>query len=460
MRLRLSILCVILFLFSGCATWYQRNAAFQQAISMGNFEQAEKILHKDKKQSQNKNKILYFLNLGYINFMMGQMEESNKAFETAEQLTEEQRRNVLLETTALISNPEIRPYQPEDFEVIMINVYKAMNYLQMNNIEEALVEARKINIRLQQLNDKYPDHKNRYQQDAFAHLLMGVIYDASGNTNDAFIAYRNAYNIYKSDYAKHFGLTAPEQLKQDLLRTAYKLGFTDELTRYENEFHQNYTPQSSTERKDLVMFWLNGFGPVKTEWGLTFTKIDKGVGGVVFQNQELGLVFPFVWGNNYNDSDRHSLADVNVVRVVFPKYQERPLQFTHGTIRYNNVSYPLQKAEDINQIAFKTLNDRMLRELSTSLLRVAIKQGVKQMASKKNEWLGFAVDIANALTEKADTRNWQTLPYLISYARIPLNTTDHQLEITLSGPQVQTIKEQITIPENNLGTHFFVYTTL
>ncbi len=460
MRLRFCIFCIFIFLLSGCATWYQRNAAFQQAVGLGNFEQAAKILHKDKKQSRDKNKILYYLNLGYIHFMMGQQEESNKAFEIAEQLTEEQRRDPLLETATLISNPEVRPYRPEDFEVIMINVYKAMNYLQTNNMEDALVEARKINIRLQQLNDKYPDHKNRYQQDAFAHLLMGLIYDASGYTNDAFIAYRNAYNIYQSDYAKNFGMTAPGQLKKDLLRTAHKLGFKNELAKYEKEFHQKYTPQKNSSKNDLVMFWMNGFGPVKIEWGLTFTKIDKGVGSVVFQNQELGLAFPFFWGRGYTDSDRYSLSDLNVVRVVFPKYQERPLLFTQGSVKYNNMIYPLQKAEDINQIAFKTLNDRMIRELSTSLLRVAVKQGIKQMASKKNEWLGFAVDIANALTEKADTRNWQTLPYLISYARIPFDKNQRQLEVNLSGPRVQPVKEQITIPDTDVATRFFIYTTL
>ncbi len=459
MRLLLGILC-ILFLLSGCATWHKRNAAFQQAVSIGQFEQAGKILNKDKKQSRDKNKILYYLNLGYVNFMMGQIEESNKAFEIAEQLTEEQRRNVLLETTALISNPEVRPYRPEDFEIIMINVYKAMNYLQMNNMEDALVEARKINIRLKQLNDKYPDHKNRYQRDAFAHLLMGLIYDASGNMNDAFIAYRNAYNIYQSDYAQNFGLTAPEQLKQDLLRTAYRLGFTNELAQFEKEFQQKYVPTQPSNNGDFVMFWMNGFGPVKAEWGLTFTKVDNGIGGIVFQNQELGLVFPFFWGNGYTDADHNSLANVNVVRVVFPKYQERPLQFTHGIIKYNNTDYPLQKAEDINQIAFKTLRDRMVRELSTSLLRVAVKQGIKQMASRKNEWLGFAVDIANALTERADTRNWQTLPYFISYARIPLNFADNQIEMILSGPRIQTVKEQINIPATNRSTRFFIYTTL
>ena len=179
--LRLSIIVLFSLSAVSCATWYKRTAAFQSAVSAGDFDQAEKLLNKDKKQAQGKNKILYYLNQGYVEFMLEHPEKSNEAFETAERLTEDQQKNVLTEAAVLVSNPEIRPYKPEDFEVIMINFYKAMNYLRMNNMEDALVEVRKINIRLQQLNDKYPDHKNRYQRDAFAHLLMGLIYDAASS---------------------------------------------------------------------------------------------------------------------------------------------------------------------------------------------------------------------------------------------------------------------------------------
>ena len=460
MIFRLFIYLLLIQMCCGCATWYQRTAAFQQAVSQGEFEQAEKLLQKDKKQSRDKNKILYYLNQGYVYFMLGEHEKSNAAFETAEELTEEQRRNVLTEAAVLVVNPEIRPYKPEDFEVIMINFYKALNYLQMNHMEDALVETRKINIRLQQLNDKYPDHKNRYQQDAFAQLLMGLIYDAAGDFNNAFIAYRNAYDTYQSDYQKNFGLGAPEQLKKDLLRTAYLCGFHNELMQYERELGLTYTPLSPSPNGQLILFWLNGFGPVKAEWGITFTKIDKGNGLITFHNEELGLTFPFFWGNGYSDSDKNSLANVNVVRAVFPKYQERPLVYTNGSLIYNGKSYTLEEAEDINQIAFKTLHDRMVRELSTSLLRVAVKQGIKQAASKQNDWLGFAVGLANAFTEKADTRNWQTLPYSISYVRVPLESADNNVQLQFTGPKVNPDKQQINIPANGKGTRFFVYTTL
>lgn len=460
MNPRIFLFILLCFLFTGCATWYQRTTAFQEAVGKGNFEQAEKLLQKDKKQARDKNKILYYLNQGYVNFMLGKYEASNAAFETAEQLTEEQHKNVLTEAAVLVSNPEIRPYKPEDFEVIMINFYKALNYLELNNMEDALVEVRKINLRLQQLNDKYPDHKNRYQQDAFAQLLMGLIYDAAGDSNNAFIAYRNAYNTYQSDYIKNFGLAAPEQLKKDLLRTAYICGFTTELIQYEKEFGFKYTPQLPAPDGQLVMFWLNGFGPVKAEWGITFTKVNRGDGAVVFHNEELGLTFPFFWGNGYSDDEKNSLANLNVVRTVFPKYVERPPLYTKGILKYGNQTFPFQKAEDINQIAFKTLHDRMVQELSNSLLRTATKQGIRYAASKQNDWLGFAVGLANAFTEKADTRNWQTLPYSISYVRVPLNKTGNQIELEFSGPQVQTDHQQIDISSRRGKTKFFVYSTL
>ncbi len=450
---------LLVFLASSCATWHERTIGFHNSIAEGNFEQAEKIL--DKNKNQKKNRILYLLNKGYVEFMLGRNDESNEAFEEAEILIEQQSKNVLTEAAVLISNPELRDYKPEDFEVIMIYFYKAMNYLQVNDMDGALVEARKINIRLQQLNDKYPDHKNRYQRDAFAHLLMGLIYDSSGDANNAFIAYRNAYDVYQSDYVSNFSISAPLQLKKDLMRTAHKCGFTTELSTYEKEFNIKYTPQTSSPEKELILFWLNGMGPVKAEWGLDFIQ-EKGEGGIIiFQNEEMGLSFPFFFGTGYSSNDQNSIANLRVLRVVFPKYVERPPAYLNASLTYRNNRYPLEITEDINQIAFKTLQDRMLREFSNSLLRLAVKQSIQYVATKENDWLGFAVGIANAMTEKADTRNWQTLPYSISYVRIPLSAQENEAELKLLNPK-NGIQEnrKIFLPTTFYKLNFIVYSTL
>ena len=38
---------------------------------------------------------------------------------------------------------------------------------------------------------------------------MGMIYDASGDKNNAFIAYRNAYEAYENSYGKLFNINTP-----------------------------------------------------------------------------------------------------------------------------------------------------------------------------------------------------------------------------------------------------------
>src|SRR5690554_7624519 len=114
----------------------------------------------------------------------------------------------------------VRPYRPEDFEAIMVHYYKALNFIALGNFEGALIECRRINLLLLAFNENYKEHKNKYTRDAFAHNLMGLVYQAAGDYNNAFIAYRNALEIYESDYQSLFGLQAPRQLKLDLLYTA------------------------------------------------------------------------------------------------------------------------------------------------------------------------------------------------------------------------------------------------
>ena len=437
---------------SGCATWYQRNLAFQQAVTSGDMEQADKLLKRDKKEAEGKNRVLYYLNKGYVDFCLGERESSNSAFETAERIIDQQGVNLGTEAAVLLTNPEARPYRPEDFEVIMINFYKALNYLALQDMEGALVEVRKINIKLTALNNRYPDHKNRYQRDAFAHLLMGLIYDAAGDNNNAFIAYRNALETYQSDYARNYGIQPPEQLKKDLLRTAHACGFREELQQYEQLFQRQYRPGADTT---LIVFWLNGMGPVKAEWSVNFVKQERGNGTIVFHNAELGLTFPFFLGPGYSAEEKNSIAHIHTLRVAFPQYVERRPFYVSARVN----GEALEMAEDINAIAFKTLQDRFLRECANSLLRLAAKQGLEQAARKQNEWLGFAVSIVNSLTEKADTRNWQTLPYSISYARVPLREGNRTLSCQLQNSNGSMQEKRFILPQGGRRTLFQVIQT-
>ena len=226
---------VLSLLIIGCATYYQKNLKFNDYVLNGEYENANDILDKDTKGEKGKNRLLHYLNRGTVSWMLKDNNKSIEYFTTADHIIEDQQKNYGLEALSLISNPNVKPYKPEDFETVMVNYYMAMNYLQIGRYDEAIVECKRINIRLNQLNDKYKDNKNRYQRDAFAHTLMGLIYDANKDYNNAFIAYRNAVDVYEADYKANFNVEVPQQLKLDLLRTAYLTGFYEDVRQYEEK---------------------------------------------------------------------------------------------------------------------------------------------------------------------------------------------------------------------------------
>src|SRR5690606_31690146 len=118
--------------------------------------------------------------------------------------------------------------------------------------------------------------------------------------------------------------------------------------------------------------------------------------------------------------------DLKVIRVAFPKFVERVPVYNKATVAINGQTAQLQLAQDINAIAFSNLKDRMLNEMAEALLRLALKQATEIALRQQNEELGFAMGLVNAITEKADTRNWQTLPHDIYYQRLSLPPGEHR----------------------------------
>lgn len=422
-------LIIWLFFLFGCATYYQKNAVFRENFVKGNMVEANEVLDKNKRASKDNNQLLYYLQKGTVLQMLEDYAESNNYFEKAYLFLEDYKKNIGKEVASLVTNPNTKPYTGEEFEKVLLHHYKAINYLKLKDPESALVECKRINIKLNELNDKYEKKQFRYKKDPFAQLIQGLNYESSGEINDAFIAYRNSVEAYQELIRSGFNLTIPKQLQKDVMRTAYLMGFNEELERFEKEFGFKYIHKEKVDQ-ELVFFWYNGLGPVKDEWSINFV-IVKGQGGVVmFVNEELGLAFPFPLPPMGSSSG--GLGDLKFVRVAFPKYAERKPFYKEAKLEFNSIDYKLEQVQNINELAFFSLEDRMLKELSTSLLRLALKQAAEYEMRKYNQNLGALLSAANAISEKSDTRNWQVLPYSINYARVPMNEGENKIKLKVS----------------------------
>lgn len=448
-------LLVILLAVTSCANYYSKHGDFNREFERGNLDKAFETLQKNDNLAYGKSKFIYYVNNGLLLSIMGRYEESNTYFEKAYLFGEDYRINYFNEAASYFTNPNITVYRGEDHEHLMLLYFKALNYLKLNKHEEALVECRRLNIRLQQLSDKYSS-ENRYRNDAFIHTLMGIIYQADRDYNNAFIAYRNALEYYENDYAKLFNIRAPEQLKIDLLNTAWLTGFTEEFNTYREKFNMSaYEP--AVPEAELVFFWHNGLAPVKDEWSINFIINKENDNNFLFTNDGLGLIFPYHVDEKEDKSD---LEDLRVFRVAFPRYVERSVYYRDAYIQKDSSQYTLQLAEDVNRIAFKCLQERMMVEFSKGLLRAALKKAAEHSLRKENETLGAVLGVVNAITEKADTRNWQTLPYAIHYARVPLHEGKNELKFVLIDKGGQKFNYDFSYTAEKRATLFHTFSSL
>jgi hypothetical protein len=201
---------MMLFLL-GCTTYNQSLTPYYKNVYAGNYAQAEKDLDNNGLIQKPRNKLLYLMEKGRVAHLNGQYELSNKYFNNADQLLDSGLNGVADAAVGLLVNSMSQTYKGEDFEKFMVHYYKALNYLYLNNIEDAIVEARRITLQAQDQGDKFNNKDNRYSNDAFALMFQGMLYERNNDVNNAFISYRNAAEIYlKSPDQTYYGTPMPQ----------------------------------------------------------------------------------------------------------------------------------------------------------------------------------------------------------------------------------------------------------
>ena len=442
---------------------------YYKQMASGNYTEAMKELEKNKLLQKPRNKLLFLMEKGKTAHLMGDYDNSNRYFNEADQLLENGLGGTMDAVVGTLVNPMNQVYKGEDFEKFMIHYYKALNYVYLGKPEDAIVEARRIGLQSQEQGDKFNNKDNRYSKDAFSLMLQGLIYEYDGDMNNAFIAYRNAAEVYlNSKDQTYYGTPMPEELKKDLLRTAAIMGFTAELQRFETIFKLKYTPEKAPEGGELVFFWENGLAPVKEQEEFFFSLVKGEDGSLFFTNVGGTIIIPFSngYGSNFNVNSVQSL------RATFPKYVSRPPFYSSATLTDGKTTVGFEKAEDINELAYKTLQQRFLKEMGKTLSRLAVKKSAEYVLRESSkgtgkngkdnsllEGLGFGVQLYSLLSEKSDTRNWQSLPASISYARIPLEKGKNTIKLNLKASNgTEEIK---TIEVMGTGRlQFYNYSTL
>jgi len=388
-----------LLVLSACALLTEHYLLVERQMAAEEFLQAASIIEQNRSGYGARNAVLYDLDRGMTLHLAGQYTESNRHLEEAEQRIEGlYTRSITTETGAMLTNDNALPYEGEDFEKVMIHILAALNYLFMRQLDEALVEARKVDHQLNLLNDRY-EKKNVYREDAFARYLSGILFEAKGELNDAFIAYRKAYDTYR-DYGRLYATPLPPTLPADLLRLTSALGLREEHRAYRREFPSiPWLPWSETlEQGEIVLLSFVGRAPIKGDFFLT-APVPDGAGGIY------------------------------LLRVALPRFIERPTDVADASIELEPGGLRARSylVEDVTAIAKKNLEDRLGRITAKAIARAAARYAaswaIRNQAAKKKDpqsklWADLGTSLYSVAVEQADKRSWRTLPGMIRMARL------------------------------------------
>lgn len=420
-------------LLAGCGPSVNRYLLIEASLRAHDPKGADAIVQQAEKEYGEKSLVLYGMDRGMTLHLAGDYQQSNAVLEQAEEeLDRLYTRKIRTETLAFMTNDTALPYEGDPYEQVLINVLKALNYAVLGQWQDALVEARRIDHRLNVLSDRTTE-KHVYRDDGFARYLSGILYESTGDLNNAFIAYRKAYETFEATRAwSHTAV--PFQLRADLLRTAEALHFTQELDEYQQLFHDTRweTSQALQQLAQVVVISYNGRAPHKEDQFLDLP-ISLDALQLVLLNRGFSQV-----NRNSNRGVDTLLYGLNgrVVRVALPRLISQKTQVPVDTVSLipdngARVTLNTELVHNVTALADKALSERMAVITSKALARAATKfamaeattRGAQQAAGRDaGPWVGLLVGLLTkglaVASEEADKRSWQTLPDEIHLARV------------------------------------------
>lgn len=429
---------------TGCASYTRVALEVRAPLARGDFAAAESLLV-DKKPGGDG--LPYLMELGLVLRYQDQFDRSNETFDQAENLVEDlYTRSLSKEALSLVTSDEAIPYDGEMWERVLVNYYRALNYVDLDEYEDALVECRKINQKLQAYVDA-SDKRPTYASDAFAQYLTALLYEADGHLDDAWISLCAADSAY-ADYEKAYGVPPPTSLKRDLLRLAHQQGYADDEARLRERWPDVKAPSADEllRKGEIILFWEEGFAPAKIqeEMFVPILKTD------VRDDRD-------AWAHHLSRrAARHPVYEKTeldyLLRIAVPAYPPPLPDERRGwaDLTSAGVSARSEIVEDVDAIARRGLEDRMGRVLFKTILRALAKYGVTRGAEKKGDVAGTLVNLLTAATEKADTRSWITLPRAIHLVRLVVPPGVHDLTLSCHAGGA-TAAEVVTFEKVEVG---------
>lgn len=444
-----------LLLSAGCASHSVDLSAVRASLVA---DDIPKAVEQFDARKEKKTDLLYLLEKGYLYHLDGRWQESNTAFEAAEQRADElYTKSISRQAAALLTSDLALPYRGMPYELQLVQYYRALNYLELGQPAEALVEARKANFKLAQYAEKNADDK-ALRQDAFLQYFTGLLYESQGEANDAVVSFRDAAGLYRK-YESEYGLGLPSWLPEDFLAAAKHVGLHNEIDSLVHAEPNLEKRMRAANEDNLVIFFELGFVSYRKDVEIHLpivTEEDEDNKDKDEHKSRHARRYVDRYGNHVYDYRADKVKLDHVLSFAFPELLEYPYEGRGAEVILPDgrriVSEP---ALDLDAVARSEFNDRLPGTLLKTIARALVKEQTRKAAKKKDEGLGWLVNIVNSATEQADTRGLIFLPGKITMLKTHLPPGHQTVKARITDREGQMLEEWeigVFIPEH--GTKF------
>lgn len=366
------------------------------AYDSKNYKKALEDIKESSYMQKSQNRLLKKMEEAMVYDREGLYEDSRRRLMDADSLVDElYTESISKNAASFIYNDTVTDYSGEDYEKVAIHTMMTLSFISTGKMNEARVEARRINTKLNQINENYSkenEQKNKYTEDAFARYLAASIYEARQEWDDAIIDYARALELYKGGFSSFIRGGVPEQLVESLYRLYSMRDRTDRMKQLEKEYPRLIQSVRSEKNASSMgeILVLHDVGQIAHKVGQDFF--------LPIGRQVMRISFPVI-------SESYSATGPNGFTL-------------NPTGKY----YSAENLADMNKIAKWCLEDRRVRMFAKTTGRLIVKGAATEAAYRNFGPLGgIAANVLAAATETADTRSWTLLPqaFFATRARVP-----------------------------------------
>jgi len=398
----------------------------------GRYDAAAGIIEeaKDDKYGK-KDRVLYYLDLGMLYHWSGKYALSNEMLTKAEIAIEELfTKSVSQGIGSAVLNDNALDYAGEDYEDVYLNVFKALNYIALDDIEAAQVEVRRVHIKLNILEDRYKKlikeynsstdsrgvlrhHRNRFHNSALARYIGVLLYRSQKEWDDARIDRQHMAEAWEAQ-RQLYSFPKPE------LPLAKQVDETSALVNVISFSGLSPTKLADTvygdSNGDIVFLTMRGRNEDDIMLSLGFTSLHV-------LDSEPGFHF----------------------KVQFPRLVSRGSKVDRIVVKFDGTEVTeLARLESLDAIAQETFLMKQPLTVGRTIIRAAAKNIAKEHGKEVmreelkdhgevgaliNVVAGLALDIFVVATENADLRISQFFPSDIWAAEFPVLPGTYHVEV-------------------------------